>query len=183
MEPSGWNRAHVARHAVTPAEADQVCFERPIFRAAAKGRVTAIGPTEDGRMVTVVIGAKPNEPRTFTPSLPVRRVGRSGGGMLPLRKVKSMTDKEGMHPLPEFTSLEEEAEYWDNYDFGEHWDELQPVDLHVSPNLTSVHSLRVRFDKETWSKLERMSRERETTPDVLAAIWVEERLRAERDGS
>ena len=60
-----WNRTHIARHNVTPDETEQVCFGAPVFREASKGRVMAIGPTDGGRMLTIVLGENPREAGTY----------------------------------------------------------------------------------------------------------------------
>ena len=40
-------------------------------------------------------------------------------------------------PIPEFATREEEAEFWDTHDFTDYWDELEPANVTVSPNLES----------------------------------------------
>ena len=88
-----------------------------------------------------------------------------------------MGDEQPRSRIPDFTSIEEEAEFWDTHDLSDYWDEFKPVELRVSPNLTSVFHLDVRLGKEDWNQLERLSRERETTPASLVTAWVRERLR------
>ncbi len=41
-------------------------------------------------------------------------------------------------PIPQFATREEEAEFWDTHYFTDYWDELDPVNLKVSPNLASA---------------------------------------------
>src|SRR5688572_4028747 len=60
-----WNRDHIAKHAVLPEEAEEVVAGRSIYRASYKNRVAVTGPTVAGRMLTVIIGEVPNQPRTF----------------------------------------------------------------------------------------------------------------------
>ena len=73
------NRAHIARHAVTPQEVHEVCFGDPVVREGSKGRVVAVGPTRAGRMPAAAPGPKPGEivaSDTFTARLACRRERR-----------------------------------------------------------------------------------------------------------
>lgn len=56
-----WNRAHIAKHQVTPAEVEEVVVGDAIARASYKNRVAVIGPTGTGRMLTVIIGESPHQ--------------------------------------------------------------------------------------------------------------------------
>jgi hypothetical protein len=55
------NVAHIARHYVTPDEVEEVCHGPFIARQAYRGRLMLIGPTQEGRMLTVVLDPEPNE--------------------------------------------------------------------------------------------------------------------------
>ena len=50
-------------------------------------------------------------------------------------------------PIPQFATREEEAEFWDTHDFTDYWDDLEPVNVAVSPNLES--SFQIPLDDET----------------------------------
>jgi uncharacterized DUF497 family protein len=50
-----WNVAHIARHAVTPDEVEEVCHGRPVTSATYKGRIRVIGPTQSRRMLAVIL--------------------------------------------------------------------------------------------------------------------------------
>lgn len=54
-----WNVAHIARHKVTPEEAEQVCHGDPVELQSYKQRIILIGPTHTGRMVAVVLDPEP----------------------------------------------------------------------------------------------------------------------------
>ena len=59
------NIAHIARHAVTAREVEEVC-RGPFFAIATyAGRELVIGPTQEGRMLTVVL--EPLEPGVYFP--------------------------------------------------------------------------------------------------------------------
>ena len=50
-----WNVAHIARHQVTPDEAEEVCHDRPLTSDTYKGRVRVVGLALRGRMLTVIL--------------------------------------------------------------------------------------------------------------------------------
>lgn len=50
-----WNIAHIARHDVTPDEVEEVCHGDPMTSQTYKRRIRVIGPTETGRMLTVIL--------------------------------------------------------------------------------------------------------------------------------
>jgi uncharacterized DUF497 family protein len=49
------NVAHIARHQVTPDEVEQVCHGEPIESQAYAGRIMLIGPSQAGRLLSVVL--------------------------------------------------------------------------------------------------------------------------------
>jgi uncharacterized DUF497 family protein len=51
-----WNVDHIARHGVTAGEVEQVCFnEETRFTRAGGGRYQAVGQTDVGRYLTVIL--------------------------------------------------------------------------------------------------------------------------------
>jgi uncharacterized DUF497 family protein len=55
-----WNLEHITKHAVSREEVQEVIALRPVFQQAYKGRFLAIGPTQAGRMLAVVVGPVPD---------------------------------------------------------------------------------------------------------------------------
>jgi len=63
LEWDEWNREHVAKHRVTPAEVEEVCHGNPFeLRASYKDRFVVVGVTENGRCLSVIIGPTPDQP-------------------------------------------------------------------------------------------------------------------------
>jgi len=60
-----WNRAHIARHGVTEAEAEEAAAGDTLIKETYKGRLQLVGPTANGRMLAVIIGPMPNEPDAY----------------------------------------------------------------------------------------------------------------------
>lgn len=60
-----WNREHIAKHEVLPEEAEEAIVLSPLFRETYKQRYQALGPTFAGRMLSVILGAVPNQPHVY----------------------------------------------------------------------------------------------------------------------
>lgn len=95
--------------------------------------------------------------------------------------------------IPDFSSLEEEAEFWDTHDLSDFWDEFTPSTLQVSQELRDrvearareeeANGLVVLLDPESREELARRAGTRGIGSAALVRLWVEERLRAERAAS
>lgn len=56
-----WNIEHIARHRVSPREAEEVCRDNKyIVRESYRDRLMLIGPTLTERILVVVVAPKPN---------------------------------------------------------------------------------------------------------------------------
>jgi hypothetical protein len=82
--------------------------------------------------------------------------------------------------IPDFQSIEEEAEWWDTHDITDYLDELRPVELRVAPDFKSTFRLTVRIDLEDWRSLEWLAKEQGVEPAELAARFLAERVRQEQ---
>lgn len=77
--------------------------------------------------------------------------------------------------IPEFASVEEEAEWWDMHDFTDYLDELKPVKVRFAKNLSE--GITIRFDEETLGELRRQAQEKGIGPTTLVRMWVLDRLK------
>ena len=59
--------------------------------------------------------------------------------------------------IPEFSSIEEEAEFWNTHDFTDYLDASWPVTVPVAPDFRSVYA--VYLDREVYEALSRRARE------------------------
>lgn len=50
-----WNVENIARHGVSPREAEDVCRGNSVVQKGHSGRLAVFGPTPEGKMITVVI--------------------------------------------------------------------------------------------------------------------------------
>jgi hypothetical protein len=85
-----------------------------------------------------------------------------------------MTDQTPKHRIPEFKSIEEEAEFWDTHDTADFEDEFKPVEVRFEPNLSE--GITVRFDAATLEKLRSEARKKGIGPAALLRLWALKRL-------
>ena len=57
-----WNRAHIRKHAVVPEEAEEAVGGNAMIRVTYSQKLQYIGPTSEGRMLSVVVGSVPGRP-------------------------------------------------------------------------------------------------------------------------
>ena len=73
--------------------------------------------------------------------------------------------KQEKHRIPAFSDYEEEAEFWDTHDFGDYWDETEPVTVKFSKNLSE--NLTVRLSPEALALLRRQADQMGIGPSTL----------------
>lgn len=79
--------------------------------------------------------------------------------------------------IPSFSSIEEEAAFWDSHDFTDFLDESTPVEVTVGREL--AERLTLRLDQADRRELVKRARAKGIAPATLARIWLNERLRQE----
>lgn len=88
-----------------------------------------------------------------------------------------MTKKDGIR-IPEFESLEEEREFWDNVDLTELAEgELEPAKEIVRPARALSAQLAIRLDAESMTLLRERADQMGVGPTQLARAWIMERLK------
>ncbi len=90
-------------------------------------------------------------------------------------------DRQKKQPIPQFKSIQEEAEFWDNHDLADYWDEFKPVKVRFAKNLSE--GITVRFDPEVLATIRSQAREKGVGPTTLVRMWVLERLTEQQAGS
>ena len=81
-------------------------------------------------------------------------------------------------PIPEFTSREEEARFWDTHDMADYWDEFKPVKVRFAKNLSE--GLHIRLDPEKMNQLRSEAAHKGIGPTTLARMWIKERLQVKK---
>jgi hypothetical protein len=83
----------------------------------------------------------------------------------------------GKSRIPEFTSYEEEAEWWDTHDITDYLGEFKPVKVRVAKNL--IHAVQIPFDSKEMKELSARAQKKGTDIISLARQWVLEHLKEE----
>jgi hypothetical protein len=87
-----------------------------------------------------------------------------------------MSDKKKTKDrIPPFTNYQEEAAFWDTHDFGDFWDETEPVEVVFSKQLSE--NFTVRLSQTTLKLLRKHAEQKGIAPSTLARMWLVERLR------
>jgi uncharacterized DUF497 family protein len=60
-----WNLEHIAKHGITQGDVEGVLKGPALARRSYKNRFLVIGPTTNGRVLAVVIGADPHDPGSY----------------------------------------------------------------------------------------------------------------------
>jgi hypothetical protein len=87
--------------------------------------------------------------------------------------------------IPDFATLEEEAEFWDTHDSAEFEDEWEPVEFEVARPL--MHQFSVRLEGPVFHRLVAIAKRRGVPTSTLAAELIREAIErsvaAEVDGA
>lgn len=90
-----------------------------------------------------------------------------------------MTNNQHTSRIPDFSSRQEEAEFWDTHDITDFIDELTPVNAKFSKNLSE--GITVRLDESTLNEIRMLASEQGIGPTTLMRMWVLDHLREVRN--
>ncbi len=79
--------------------------------------------------------------------------------------------------IPAFQNIEEEAAFWDTHSFTDFDEELTPVEVRISKNLSAP--LSVRLDPRDRAEIVRQAQAKGVGPSTLIRMWVKEHLEQE----
>src|SRR5258708_39613213 len=90
-----------------------------------------------------------------------------------------MTKRKEEQPsrIPDFSSREEEAAWFDTHDLADYQDEFKPVEVRFAKNLSE--GLNIRLDKPTLAKLREVAHAKGIGPTTLARMWLLEHRQQE----
>jgi len=90
-------------------------------------------------------------------------------------------DTQEARRIPDFTTREEEAAWWDTHSIVDYLDELEPVKVRFAENLSNP--MAVRFDARDRAELTRRAKAQGIGPSTLVRMWVKERLSQEAEAT
>lgn len=82
---------------------------------------------------------------------------------------------EAQGKIPSFSSIEEEAEFWDTHDSTDFLDSLVPVEVTIGPNFP--RSVTLQLSPDEGDALDPQAKREGIEPSTLAKRWVVEHLR------
>ena len=83
--------------------------------------------------------------------------------------------------IPEFKTLEKEANFWDTHDITDFEDETEDVDIVFELNKPRDETLIVRLQKDFKDQLEKVARSKGLNVSTLARMWLIEKLQSTRN--
>lgn len=78
--------------------------------------------------------------------------------------------------IPDFKSLEEAADYWDNHSFAEYIEDTEPVEIEVN---LAKHRIMLEIDSDLSEKLKKIALKKKKSYDKLISSWIRERINQE----
>jgi hypothetical protein len=91
-------------------------------------------------------------------------------------EIRMATHAKTQKHIPDFESIEEEAEFWDTHDFTDYEHELEPVEFEIVKPLKSTWMLSIRLEKETFDALQAVAKRKGLGASTLARMWILEEL-------
>ena len=85
------------------------------------------------------------------------------------------------NPIPNTASYDEMAEFWDTHSLADYWDQTEPVDFEVSPQLRRRYLVGV--DSELLGRVQQMARSRGIATESLVNLLLEQRLHEVAQGT
>ncbi len=82
--------------------------------------------------------------------------------------------------IPEFKTLEEEANFWDTHSFTDFEDELKDVKVIVDLDKPRDETLIVRLQKSFKKQLEKIARSKGLNVSTLARMWLMEKFQTSK---
>src|SRR3989344_4621216 len=99
---------------------------------------------------------------------------------MPIRKKGETYMKKKKHQIvskiPKFSSLDEEANFWDTHSVTDFEDELEDVEIVVELAKPRDETLVLRIQKNMKERLERIAHKRGLNISTLSRIWLMEKL-------
>lgn len=90
-----------------------------------------------------------------------------------MKQMKNKKEKKSR--IPEFTSREEEAKWFETHSISDYLDEFKPVKAHFAKNLSE--GLHIRLDPDTLTILRQEASQKGIGPTTLVRMWIMEQLK------
>lgn len=91
-----------------------------------------------------------------------------------MKQTLKKTTSKGKSRIPEFSSYEEEAKWWETHNIADYQDEFKTVKARFAKNLSE--GLHIRLDPDALAELRNEAKEKGIGPTTLARMWILEQL-------
>ncbi|OGH29339.1 MAG: hypothetical protein A3F30_02275 [Candidatus Levybacteria bacterium RIFCSPHIGHO2_12_FULL_37_12] len=93
-----------------------------------------------------------------------------------MTKIINKTKDKRKSRIPEFSSYNEEAKWWETHNLVDYQDEFKTVKARFAKNLSE--GLHIRLDPDALIELRNEAKEKGIGPTTLARMWILEQLRS-----
>ena len=93
-----------------------------------------------------------------------------------MTKIINKTGDKRKSRIPEFSSYNEEAKWWETHNLVDYQDEFKTVKARFAKNLSE--GLHIRLDPDALIELRNEAKEKGIGPTTLARMWILEQLRS-----
>ncbi len=76
--------------------------------------------------------------------------------------------------IPEFSSYDEMADFWDTHSLADYWDQIEPADFEIDPHARNRYLVAV--DPELLQRVQRLAQLRGLTTESLVNLLLEQRV-------
>lgn len=91
-----------------------------------------------------------------------------------MRQVSKKTTSKGKSRIPEFSSYDEEAKWWETHNLADYQNEFKTVRARFAKNLSE--GLHIRLDPNALMELRNEAKQKGIGPTTLARMWILEQL-------
>ena len=92
-----------------------------------------------------------------------------------MKQIKNKQEKRRKSRIPEFSSYDEEARWFETHSIADYLDEFKPGKARFAKNLSE--GITIRFDQPTLGKLREIAHEKGVGPTTLARMWILEQMK------
>lgn len=92
-----------------------------------------------------------------------------------MSKRKAVNKQHDKQKIPNFKTIQEEAEFWDSHDTIDYADEFRPTKVEFAKNLSEA--ITIRFDPKVLQQIRTEANKKGIGPTTLIRMWVMERVR------
>ena len=85
--------------------------------------------------------------------------------------------------IPKFSSIQEEAKFWDSHDATDYFDQMEDIKAKFALKSSKAESVTIRLQPEIKRRLVNMAKEWGVSSSTLLRMWAVEKLRQIQPGS